>query len=78
MREIILDTETTGLDPASGDRIVEIGGVELLNRFPTSRSFHVYINPERPMSPEAEKVHGLSDVFLADKPPLRRACRKRF
>jgi DNA polymerase-3 subunit epsilon len=68
MREIILDTETTGLDPASGDRIVEIGGVELLNRFPTSRSFHVYINPERPMPPDAEKVHGLSDVFLADKP----------
>lgn len=68
MREIILDTETTGLDHASGDRIVEIGGVELFNRFPTNRSFHVYINPERPMSPEAEGVHGLSDVFLADKP----------
>ncbi len=68
MREIILDTETTGLDHTSGDRIVEIGGVELLNRFPTNRSFHVYINPERPMSPEAEKVHGLSDIFLADKP----------
>jgi DNA polymerase-3 subunit epsilon len=67
MREIILDTETTGLDPASGDRIVEIAGVELFNRFPTRRSFHVYINPDRPMSPEAEKVHGLSDVFLADK-----------
>src|SRR5580692_9039301 len=68
MREIILDTETTGLDHTSGDRIVEIGGVELLNRFPTNRSFHVYINPERPMPPDAEKVHGLSDVFLADKP----------
>ena len=68
MREIILDTETTGLDHTSGDRIVEIGGVELLNRFPTNRSFHVYINPERPMSLEAEKVHGLSDIFLADKP----------
>jgi DNA polymerase III subunit epsilon len=68
MREIVLDTETTGLDPASGDRIVEIAGVELLNRFPTNRSFHVYLNPERPMSPEAEKVHGLSDMFLADKP----------
>ncbi|HEV3246060.1 MAG TPA: DNA polymerase III subunit epsilon [Beijerinckiaceae bacterium] len=68
MREIILDTETTGLDHTSGDRIVEIGGVELLNRFPTNRSFHVYINPERPMSADAEKVHGLSDIFLADKP----------
>ena len=67
MREIILDTETTGLDHANGDRVVEIGGVELFNRFPTNRSFHVYINPERPMSSEAEKVHGLSDVFLADK-----------
>jgi DNA polymerase-3 subunit epsilon len=68
MREIIIDTETTGLDHTSGDRIVEIGGVELLNRFPTNRSFHVYINPERPMSADAEKVHGLSDIFLADKP----------
>jgi DNA polymerase-3 subunit epsilon len=68
MREIILDTETTGLDHTSGDRTVEIGGVELLNRFPTNRSFHVYINPERPMSADAEKVHGLSDIFLADKP----------
>jgi DNA polymerase III subunit epsilon len=68
MREIILDTETTGLDHANGDRIVEIGAVELFNRFPTSRSFHVYINPERPMSPEAENVHGLSDIFLSEKP----------
>ncbi|MBV9516667.1 MAG: DNA polymerase III subunit epsilon [Hyphomicrobiales bacterium] len=68
MREIILDTETTGLDPASGDRIVEIAGIELFNRFPTNRSFHIYINPERPMSPDAEKVHGLTDLFLADKP----------
>ncbi|MFI5010819.1 MAG: DNA polymerase III subunit epsilon [Hyphomicrobiales bacterium] len=68
MREIVLDTETTGLDPAAGDRVVEIGGVELLNRFPTRRSFHVYLNPERGMSPDAEMVHGLSDAFLADKP----------
>ncbi|MBV8425716.1 MAG: DNA polymerase III subunit epsilon [Hyphomicrobiales bacterium] len=68
MREIILDTETTGLDHANGDRVVEIGGVELINRFPTNRSFHVYINPERSMSPDAEKVHGLSDNFLGDKP----------
>jgi DNA polymerase-3 subunit epsilon len=68
LREIILDTETTGLDPATGDRVVEIAGVELVNRFPTSRSFHVYLNPERRMSREAEEVHGLSDAFLADKP----------
>ncbi|SDR62706.1 DNA polymerase III, epsilon subunit [Rhizobiales bacterium GAS113] len=68
MREIVLDTETTGLDPVNGDRVVEIAGVELVNRFPTSRSFHVYLNPERPMSPEAEQVHGLGDAFLADKP----------
>ena len=68
MREIILDTETTGLDHSSGDRIVEIACVELFNRFPTNRSFHAYINPERPMAPDAEKVHGLTDLFLADKP----------
>ncbi len=68
MREIVLDTETTGLDPASGDRVVEIAGIELLNRFPTRNSFHIYLNPERQMSPEAENVHGLSDAFLVDKP----------
>ncbi len=68
MREIILDTETTGLDPASGDRIVEIGAVELLNHLPTGRTFHVYINPERDMPKEAEAVHGLSTTFLSDKP----------
>jgi DNA polymerase-3 subunit epsilon len=68
LREIVLDTETTGTDPASGDRIVEIGCVELLNHIPSGRSFHVYINPERPMSEGAFKVHGLSDAFLADKP----------
>ena len=68
MREIILDTETTGLDPANGDRVVEIASVELLNRFPTSRNLHIYLNPERRMSAEAEAVHGLSDTFLADKP----------
>ena len=68
MREIILDTETTGLDPANGDRVVEIASVELLNRFPTSRNLHIYLNPERRMSAEAEAVHGLSDAFLADKP----------
>jgi DNA polymerase-3 subunit epsilon len=68
LREIVLDTETTGTDPASGDRIVEIGCVELLNHIPTGRFYHVYINPERPMSEGAFKVHGLSDAFLADKP----------
>jgi DNA polymerase-3 subunit epsilon len=68
MREIVLDTETTGLDPASGDRVVEIAGIELLNRFPTKTSFHIYLNPERRMSPDAEMVHGLSEAFLADKP----------
>jgi DNA polymerase-3 subunit epsilon len=68
MREIILDTETTGLDPVSGDRVVEIAGVELINRFPTSRSYHVYLNPERHMSRDAEAIHGLTEAFLADKP----------
>lgn len=68
VREIILDTETTGLDPARGDRIVEIGAVELLNHLPTGRTFHVYINPERDMPKEAEAVHGLSSAFLRDKP----------
>ena len=68
MREVVLDTETTGLDHATGDRIVEIAGVELINRFPSSGQFHVYLNPERRMSAEAEAVHGLSDTFLSDKP----------
>lgn len=68
MREIVLDTETTGLDPAKGDRIVEIGGVELLNHIPTGRSLHLYINPERDMPTEAFNVHGLSEEFLSDKP----------
>lgn len=68
MREIVLDTETTGFDPDSGDRIVEIGAVELMNLLPTGRTFHVYINPERPMPQEAFEVHGLGDDFLRDKP----------
>lgn len=67
-REIVLDTETTGLDPKRGDRIVEIGCVEVVNRFLTGRTFHCYINPERSMPPEAFAVHGLSDGFLKDKP----------
>jgi len=68
MREIVLDTETTGLDPLRGDRLVEVGCVELFNRMPTGQSFHRYMNPERDMSAEAFAVHGLSTEFLADKP----------
>jgi len=68
MREIVLDTETTGTDPAAGDRIIEIGGVELVNHVPTGRHYHVYINPERAVSAGALAVHGLSNAFLADKP----------
>lgn len=68
MREIVFDTETTGLDPASGDRLVEIGCVELVNRIPTGATFHAYYNPDRDMPSAAEAVHGLSARFLSDKP----------
>ncbi|MFV0514586.1 MAG: DNA polymerase III subunit epsilon [Jhaorihella sp.] len=68
MREIVLDTETTGLDPETGDRIVEIGGVELFNHVATGRTYHQYINPERDMPQGAFEVHGLSEEFLRDKP----------
>lgn len=68
MREIVLDTETTGFDPESGDRIVEIGAVELHNHVATGRTYHQYINPERSMPQEAFEVHGLGDDFLRDKP----------
>ncbi|MBY0532409.1 MAG: DNA polymerase III subunit epsilon [Xanthobacteraceae bacterium] len=68
MREIVFDTETTGFDPATGDRVVEIGCVELLNRIPTGATFHAYINPERDMPASAQAVHGLSTQFLSDKP----------
>jgi DNA polymerase-3 subunit epsilon len=68
MREIVFDTETTGLDPLTGDRLVEIGCIELVNRFPTGRTFHCYFNPERDMPEPAFKVHGLSVDFLKDKP----------
>ncbi|MGC9162577.1 MAG: DNA polymerase III subunit epsilon [Thiomonas sp.] len=67
-RQIVLDTETTGLNPASGDRIIEIAGVELVNRRLTSRHFHRYLNPDRASHPDALKVHGLTEEFLADKP----------
>jgi len=68
MREIVFDTETTGLNPAGGDRMVEIGCVEMFNRVETGRHFHAYFNPERDMPYEAEMVHGLSTIFLSDKP----------
>jgi DNA polymerase-3 subunit epsilon len=68
MREIVLDTETTGFDPANGDRIVEIGCIELIDHLPTGKHYHCYLNPERDMPADAEKVHGLSISFLADKP----------
>ena len=68
MREIVFDTETTGLSPLAGDRMVEIGCVELVNRCETGRTYHAYFNPERPMPSGAEAIHGLSDIFLSDKP----------
>jgi len=68
MREISFDTETTGLNPRGGDRLVEIGGVELINHIPTGNVCHLYINPERDMPEEAFRVHGLSEEFLSDKP----------
>ena len=71
MRQIFLDTETTGLDPKTGDRIVEIGCVEMVNRRLTGRNLHLYLNPERPGSEEAIRIHGLTDEFLADKPKFR-------
>jgi len=70
MREIVLDTETTGLSPASGDRVVEIGCIELINHMPTSQHYHQYINPERPMPEEAFRIHGLGDDFLKDQPVM--------
>lgn len=75
MREIVLDTETTGFDPDTGDRVVEIGAVELMNHLPTGRHFHVYINPERDMPADAFAVHGLSTEFLSDKPRFAEICR---
>lgn len=68
MREVIFDTETTGLDPKAGDRMVEIGCIEMIGRVETGRTFHAYFNPDRDMPPEAERVHGLSAAFLATKP----------
>ena len=68
MREIILDTETTGLNPNGGDRLIEIGCIELINRIPSGREFHRFVNPQRDVPAEAEAVHGLSTAFLRDKP----------
>ncbi len=76
MREIVFDTETTGLDPKTGDRMVEIGCIEMVNLVPTGQSYHAYFNPERDMPAGAEAVHGLSAAFLADKPLFRDTCQE--
>ena len=76
LREIVLDTETTGLDPASGHKIVEIGCIELINHMPTENNFHQYINPERDMPEEAFAVHGLSEEFLAKQPVFAEIAEK--
>jgi DNA polymerase-3 subunit epsilon len=72
-REIVLDTETTGLSPDTGHRLIEIACVELEDFIPTGRTFHRYLNPERPIDPEAQRVHGISIEFLADKPKFEEA-----
>jgi DNA polymerase-3 subunit epsilon len=74
LREIVLDTETTGLDPFGGDRLIEIGCVELVNRFPTGQTFHRYLNPDRDVPESAFAIHGLSNDFLADKPRFAEVC----
>ncbi|MEO9823615.1 MAG: DNA polymerase III subunit epsilon [Paracoccaceae bacterium] len=74
MREIVLDTETTGLDPNTGDRIVEIGAVELQGHMPTGKTYHQYIFPERSVPQEAINVHGLDDAFLRDKPVFKKVA----
>ena len=76
MRERCFDTETTGLDPLSGDKLVEIGAVELINHLPTGVTFHEYINPERDVPEEVVKVHGLTNEFLADKPTFAQIAQK--
>ncbi|MGB8313022.1 MAG: DNA polymerase III subunit epsilon [Aestuariivirga sp.] len=74
MREIVLDTETTGLDPLQGHRIVEIGAIELMNHLPTGKTYHCFINPQREVPREAEAVHGISSEFLKDKPVFSRVA----
>ena len=76
MRQIILDTETTGLDPALGNRVIEIGAVEIVNRQSTGKHFHRYINPERDSEEGALQVHGITSEFLADKPKFREVARE--
>jgi DNA polymerase-3 subunit epsilon len=76
IREIVLDTETTGLDPASGHRVVEIGCVELIDRLPTGNYYHTFINPMRDMPTEAYNVHGISEEFLKDKPTFRKIAQE--
>src|SRR3546814_10743501 len=75
MREIVFDTETTGLSFGGGDRLVEIGCVEMINRVETGRTFHAYYHPERTMPAEAQAIHGIGDAFLADKPLFADAVR---
>lgn len=75
MREVILDTETTGLDPKKGDRLIEIGCIEIVNRIPTGREYHCFINPERDVPAEAEAVHGISTAFLAKMPVFAKVYR---
>ncbi len=74
MREIVFDTETTGLDPLTGDKIVEIGAIELVDHIPTGKTYHQYINPMRSMTEEVIKVHGLTEEFLSDKPVFEEIC----
>ena len=76
MREICFDTETTGFDPETGDRLIEIGAVELINHIPTGNIFHEYINPERDVPEEVVKIHGLTTEFLADKPKFNEIAQK--
>ena len=76
LREIVLDTETTGTEAQNGDRLIEIGAVELFNHIPTGRTFHCYINPQRAVSEGAYAVHGLSDAFLSDKPVFAKVVRE--
>ncbi len=75
MREIVLDTETTGLDPKKGHRLIEVGGIEMINRIPTGREFHCFINPERDVPMEAQEIHGISTEFLLDKPLFKDVAR---
>lgn len=75
MREVILDTETTGLDPRKGDRLIEIGCIEMFNRIPTGREYHCFINPERDVPAEAQAVHGITTDFLKDKPLFPKIAR---